>query len=226
MLLEEVIIALDRDEQQAHLTLRWRGGFLSELDVALWHVQTPSIRTDEDTIDLLRRLAVHYPDAVIAGVLNRQGRRTATGLRFTTNRVCSLRTHWSIPRFEPPVRSPAGDLVNIRQAARIIGIAASTLHRWINDGFIAGEQITPGAPWRIRLSGELRARFVDNAPDGYVPMIDATRLLGLSRQTVLQRVKRGELDAVHVCRGRRKGLRIKVPRALPTLFPAQPTDGV
>jgi hypothetical protein len=35
----------------------------------------PPIRTDEDTIDLIRRLAVHYPDAIIAGILNRQHRR-------------------------------------------------------------------------------------------------------------------------------------------------------
>jgi biotin operon repressor len=34
--------------------------------------------------------------------------------------------------------------------------------------------------------------------------------LGVSRQTVLQRVKRGELQAVLVRQGRRKGLRIKV----------------
>jgi hypothetical protein len=49
-------------------------------------------------------------------------------------------------------------------------------------------------------------------------MQDATRLLGVSRQTVLQRVKRGELDAVLVCHGRRKGLRIKVIRDQPDLF--------
>jgi hypothetical protein len=36
------------------------------------------------------------------------------------------------------------------------------------------------------------------------------RALGVSRQTVLQRVKRGELEAIHVTRGRQKGLRIKV----------------
>jgi DNA invertase Pin-like site-specific DNA recombinase len=225
-LLEEVIIAIDKAAQQAHLTLRWRGGLLSELDVTLAGVHTPAIRTDEDTIDLLRRLAVHYPDAVIAGIFNRQGRRTATGLRFTVNRVCSLRTHWHIPRFEPHTRPPEGDLVNIREAATIVGIAPSTLHRWINDGFIGGEQLTPGAPWRIRMTTELRARFVEAAPDGYVPMIDATRLLGVSRQTVLQRVKRGELHAVHVCRGRRKGLRIKVPPALSGLFECQPSAGV
>ena len=225
-LLEEVIIAIDKDAQQAHLTLRWRGELLSELDVTLGGVHTPTIRTDEDTIDLLRRLAVHYPDAVIAGIFNRQGRRTATGLRFTVNRVCSLRTHWHIPRFEPHTRPPEGDLVNIREAATIVGIAPSTLHRWINDGFIGGEQLTPGAPWRIRMTAELRARFVEAAPDGYVPMIDATRLLGVSRQTVLQRVKRGELHAVHVCRGRRKGLRIKVPTAFFGLFECQRSAGV
>jgi hypothetical protein len=35
---------------------------------------------------------------------------------------------------------------------------------------------------------------------------------------VLQRVKRGELDAVHVRAGRRKGLRIRVSAAADDLF--------
>jgi hypothetical protein len=45
-------------------------------------------------------------------------------------------------------------------------------------------------------------------------MLEATQPLGVSRQTVLQRVKRGELDAVHVRRGKRKGLRIRVINAV------------
>ena len=111
-----------------------------------------------------------------------------------------------------------GELVSIKQAAKILDIAPSTLHRWLNDGFIPGEQITPGAPWQIRITEELRARFVEQAPEGYVPMQDATRILGVSRQTVLQRVKRGELDAVHVYRGKGKGLRIKAVDDHPDLF--------
>ena len=95
-----------------------------------------------------------------------------------------------------------------RESSTQLGLAPSTLHRWLNDGFIAGEQITPGAPWRIRVNGELRSRFVENPPDGYVKMFRAMKLLGVSRQTILQRVKRGELKAVHVYRGRSKGLRI------------------
>ena len=92
------------------------------------------------------------------------------------------------------------------------------MHRWVNDGFIPAEQPTPGAPWQIRLTDELRARFVEHAPDGYLPMLEATHALGVSRQTVLQRVKRGELDAVHVRLGRRKGLRINVTQADNALF--------
>jgi excisionase family DNA binding protein len=209
-LIEEVIVTVFRDDKRAHLTLRWRGGLLTEVDVDLPRSRPATVRTDEDTIELVRRLATHYPDTVIAGILNRQGRTTATGLRFTANLVGNLRRHWKIPRFESLAESPEGELVNVRQAATILGIAPSTLHRWLNDGFVAGEQITSGAPWQIRLTEELRNRFVEQAPDGYVTMQEATKRLGVSRQTVLQCVKNGKLDAVHVYRGRRKGLRIKV----------------
>ena len=74
----------------------------------------------------------------------------------------------------------------------------STIHRWLDDGFIAGEQVTPGAPWQIRITDELRSRIVEQAPPDYLPMLEATMKLGVSRQTVLQRVKRGELQAVLV----------------------------
>ena len=225
-LLEEVIIAVERAEFRAHLTLRWRGELLSELDVPLPRSRPAPIRTNEETVTLLRRLATHYFDAMVAGILNRQGRRTATGMRFTANRVGSLRTSWQIPRFEPDSQRAEGDLVTVHRAAEILGLAPSTVHRWLNEGVIAGEQLTPGAPWRIRVTDDLRSRFVETAPDGYVPMIEATHRLGISRQTVLQRVKRGELDAVHVRLGRRKGLRIQVPEALPGLFDRQSTDGV
>ena len=92
------------------------------------------------------------------------------------------------------------------------------MHRLLNDGIIAGEQLTPGAPWRIRLTDDIKARFSPNAGEGFLPMREAMRALGVSRQTVLQRVKRGELEAVHVVRGKQKGLRIKVIHRQANLF--------
>src|SRR5215467_4585459 len=75
-LLEEVMVAVDRPQHRAHLTLRWRGGALTELDLCLPRSQPRGIRTDEDTLSLLHRLAALYPDDVIAGILNRQGRKS------------------------------------------------------------------------------------------------------------------------------------------------------
>ncbi len=218
-LLEEVILHLKRAEGHAHLTLRWRGGAITALDVPVPRFKPMGPRTDEDTISLLRRLAALYPDEVIAGILNRQDRKTATGERFTANQVGSLRRYRNIPRFQPSsAEPPTGELVSIRKAAQILGMNTSSIHRWLADGFIAGEQVTPGAPWQIRITDELRARIVQQAPPEYLPMLETTMKLGVSRQTVLQRVKRGELQAVLVRQGRRKGLRIKVVDQQPALF--------
>jgi hypothetical protein len=207
----------DHPDPHAELLLRWKGGIISELTVPL-HRPQPSIRTDEDTIDLLRRLAVHYPDAKIAGILNRQGRRTARGLSYTASRVQSLRYHWNIPCHQPTDQPQEGELLNVSAAATQLGIAPSTLLRWLNDGFVAGEQVTPGAPWRIRLTDQLRGMLVDDAPQGWLALHHASRALGVSRQTVLQKVKRGELEAVLTRTGRRKGLRINVSTPADTLF--------
>jgi DNA invertase Pin-like site-specific DNA recombinase len=221
-LLEEVMIAVDRETYSSHLTLRWRGGCITELDLSLPRSKPHGLCTDEDTISLLRRLAVHYSDDVIAGIFNRQGRKTATGERFTALSVGGLRRYRNIPKYKPSEEPPSGELLPIRKAAEVLGVYPSTLHRSLNEGFIVGEQVTPGAPWQIRITDELRARFVEQAPPGYLPMVEATVKLGVSRQTVLQRVKRGKLQAVLVTKGRRKGLRIKVVDNHPNLFETIP----
>ena len=120
-LIEEVIVKVERDKSAAHLTLRWKGGALTEIDLALPRTRPATVRTDEDTVALVRRLAVHYPDTVIAGILNRQGRKTARGHRFEGNRVSSLRRHWNIPCFEPKAdrrRRRAADHQERRDRAR------------------------------------------------------------------------------------------------------------
>ena len=113
-LVEEVIIKVERNKAAAYLALRWKGGALSEIDLALPRSRPATVRTDEDTIALVRRLAVHYSDAVIAGVLNRQARTTAYGHRFDAGRVGNLRRHWQIPCFEPEAEQASGELLTIK----------------------------------------------------------------------------------------------------------------
>jgi hypothetical protein len=145
-LIEEVIVKVERDKSAAHLTLRWKGGALAEIDLILPRKRQATVRTDEDTVALVRRLAAHYPDAVIAGILNRQGRRTARGLRFEGNRVSSLRTNWNIPCFVPQADAAEGELMTIKRAAIAPGVAPSTIHRLLNDGIIVGSRSHPVRP--------------------------------------------------------------------------------
>ncbi len=49
-------------------------------------------------------------------------------------------------------------------------------------------------------------------------MKHAIKRLGVSRRAVLQRVKDGKLETVHVRKGRHKGIRIKVLDDQPGLF--------
>ena len=217
-LLDDVVITADDTSRTARLLLHWKGGLISELTADLPRPKPP-YRTSEDTVSLIGRLAAHYDDSMITKVLNQQKRRTATGMSFTPANVATIRKRHGIP----PCHSgnapdPDGEVMSVGQAAAELGITASTLYRWLNDGFVPGEQITPGAPWRIRLTGSIRNLVADDAPAGWVPVQVATATLGVSRQTVLQRVKRGELRAVHIRAGRRKGLRIELPAAQDGLF--------
>jgi excisionase family DNA binding protein len=207
-LITEITLTVKEEPRRAEIEILWEGGARSELEVRLWRRGAKRTCTPEDTIELIRRLAEHHPDNQIASILNKQGLRTGTGLLFSEPRVKHVRQQNSIPAAPPP--DPASGIFTIKQAARELGVAETTIYRWLRAGLLPAEQITPHAPWRIRLTDEVRARFVPDVPDDYLPLDQAAKRLGCARQTVLHKVQRGELHAVQVMSGRRKGLRIQV----------------
>jgi DNA invertase Pin-like site-specific DNA recombinase len=215
-LVSEIVVTVRRPENIADVEVFWEGGARSEVSVRLIRRGGESLRTAEDTIELIRRLAAHHPDPQIAAILNRQRRRTGTGLPFTEARVKGARQRAGIPAAPPP--EPDSEIVTIQHAAAELDVSTSTIRRWLREGLLPAEQTTPHAPWRIRLTDEVRARFAPHVPDGFVALDDAARLLGVARQTVLHKVQRGELRAVQVTQGRRKGLRIQVSGADAGLF--------
>jgi excisionase family DNA binding protein len=210
-LIREVVVTVHARQRRADVEIAWEGGARSELQVKLNSRGPETRRLGEDTIELIRRLAEHHTDQQIAAILSRQGYRTGSGLPFTEARVHGARFRAGIPA--APAPDPESELVTIQQAAAQLNVSTHTVRRWLDQGLLPGEQAMPGAAWRIRLTDEIRARFVPDVPDGYVPLTEAAKALGCARQTVLHKVQRGELRAIHVINGRRKGLRIEVPDA-------------
>ncbi|HTR94172.1 MAG TPA: recombinase family protein, partial [Trebonia sp.] len=158
----EIAVTVHADTRIADLAITWQGGAATELAMPMNKIGSRLTQgTSEDTVSLVRRLAERYDDATIAAILARQHRRTATGLPWIRTRVTSLRFQHRIPvhQAQPTNVTPAAEdvlVVPINKAEKILGVGRHTLYQWLRDGFITGEQLTPGAPWHIRIDQALR----------------------------------------------------------------------
>ncbi len=211
-LIEEVQL---RTEERHHaVRIVWKGGAVSEREVVRgkpgWATRTP-----QDTVALVRELAREFDDAQIARILNKQGRRSGLGNPFTQQSVTSLRGHHGIPKSPKPIANdPVAGPFTADEAARELGVTMSTVHRWLREGVLAGEQLTPGAPWRIVLSAEVRKRLSGGeVPEGWVGLSEAARRLGVSKSQVAYWVKTGKLNAVQTTVGKRHCWRIDIDSA-------------
>jgi excisionase family DNA binding protein len=211
-LIEEV--QLRTEEERYAVRIVWTGGATTEREVvrgpAGWAQRTP-----EDTVELVRKLAPEFDDAQIARILNKQGRRSGRDIAFTTAAVTSLRGKNRIPKCSKKVvTDPRHGPFNAEEAARELGVTMSTVHRWLREGVLAGEQLTGGAPWRIVLSEEVRERLCGgDAPAGWVGLSEAARRLGVSKSQVAYWVKSGKLAAVRVTVAKRRCWRIDTESA-------------
>lgn len=207
-------IQLTTQEERYLVRIVWKGGATTD-DYVPRHRAGAGHATSEDTIDLVRKLAEEFDDAQIARILNKQGRRSGLGNPFTKSSVMSLRGKNRIPACSKKLlRDPREGPFTADEAAAELGVCMSTVHRWLRDGVLAGNQATPGAPWRIVLTDQVRQRLVGgDAPRGWVGLAEASRRLGLSKQRVACLVKTGKLPAMRTKVGDRRCWKIDVSSA-------------
>ena len=103
-LLDEVNVSVCRDhtDAQAELVLRWKGGAITDLRVPIRRKPPNLLRTDEDTVDLVRRLAAHYPDATIAHILNGKAAAPPAACRSPPVGCSRCATTTTSPAIQPP----------------------------------------------------------------------------------------------------------------------------
>jgi len=209
MLLRAAIqeVQLTKIDRDVTVKILWAGGAVTEQIVHLPKVRSKR-HTSLDIVELVRQLAKKFTDDQIARILIRQGHKTATGLTFNAHKVANLRRNYGIPRYKKP-KGQQPKSYTAQQAARILQVSVPTIHNWLNAGFIKGEQLTKGAPWEIFLTDEdIKRLTAQDAPEGWLPLSQAAKELGVSKQTVLNWVKSTKLEYIYVTKGKKKGLRI------------------
>ena len=135
--------------QEIHLLLHWKGGDHMEVVVRRRRKGEHRWTTDTNTGDLIRNLARYLPDELIAGLLNRLGKKTGKGNSWTKSRVCSFRSSHGVAVYRKGERQERGELI-LSEAAERLSADPATVRRLIRSGVLPARQACKGAPWIIR----------------------------------------------------------------------------
>ena len=147
--LKEIVVFV-RDHR-IRLVLHWQGGDHTELEVGKNQPGSHRWKTDLEIERIIRVLARLMPDAGIAGLLNRLGKRTAKGHSWTRNRVCCFRNDHQIPVHEEGERQSRNELT-LEETAKRLAVSTMTVRRLIKRKVLPATQICVGAPWVIQES--------------------------------------------------------------------------
>jgi excisionase family DNA binding protein len=209
-LIETVVVTVLPDESIVKAQVYWQGGEITVVEVPKGKTGIHRYISDPELVELIRFLAQDFSDQQIVRILYRKGLKTPKGLSFTAHHVASLRRNYNIKK-GPKVPVGGEDIYSAEEAAERFGVTRSTVIRWVEAGLLRGSQLTYGAPWRIQVTDEdLNKLKPSDMTTGWLTLKKAAFVLGVSQQTVLQKLKSGQLEGVRVRTGRRSAWRIHV----------------
>src|SRR5262244_2357958 len=144
---QEVLVNEAAAAETLQFMIHWQGGSHTSFDMPKpqWGIAE---KTAPETIELIRQMAVRYSDEEIARVMNKHGRRTGKGNRWTKNRVAAARRRYVINGHRRPCPDP--EVFSLQQAARYCGVSSTTIKRLVASGLLKRDQVAPWAPWEIK----------------------------------------------------------------------------
>ena len=145
--LKEIVVT--SEAETIRFVLHWQGGDHMQAEFPKIRTGRHRYVTDEDVVEIVRKLARIEPDARIASILNRNRRHTAHGQSWTARRVCSLRRNHEIPVYREGERQDRGEMP-VSEAATVLGVTPTTVLRLIRQKRLPATQPCQGAPWSLR----------------------------------------------------------------------------
>jgi excisionase family DNA binding protein len=159
-------IVVRTEDNRLHAMIHWHGGDHTARDVATkvrgrWR-DIGEAGAEAETAALITALVRMMPDASIAAVLNRLGRRTVGGLSWTAARVQLFRNDHHLLAYHEGERNSRGELM-LDEVAQELGVSKMTVIRMIHAKTLSAHQVCPGAPYVIRRQ-DLELPGVRSAP--------------------------------------------------------------
>jgi DNA invertase Pin-like site-specific DNA recombinase len=145
--LDEIIVTHDEATDTLRFTLHWAGGTHTALEMPKPRSGVGQATALED-LELIRRMAGRYGDDEIARVLNKLGRRTGKGKRWSQERVATARRNHGIAGQTRAAPDP--EILSLGRAAKEFHVSDTTIKRLVASGLLTVAQVAPWAPWEIR----------------------------------------------------------------------------
>ena len=219
-LLERVVVLAAPGAERLQAQVHWKGGEQTQIEVARGKTGLHRYVSDPELVELVRTLAREFSDDQIARILSRKRLQTPKGHAFKPYHVSNVRHSYGIAK-GPCIPVQAEDVYTAEEAAELLGVHRSTVTRWVEVGLLRGRQITDAAPWRIQVRPADVARLKPTDADPtWLPLKGAAQVMGVSQQTLVQKLNSGELEGVRVQTGGRTAWRIHLP---PGTYDNQPT---
>lgn len=145
-LIEDIIANVDDVTGEIDLLVHWKGGRHTKLR-APKPGRATQMRTDSNTLEIIRDMTGNWTDEDIAACLNRMGKKTATGKTWTSLRIASIRNANGIP--SPGAINKNSEYLTITQAAEKLEVTNHVIRCLIRQNILSATQVAPGAHYKI-----------------------------------------------------------------------------
>jgi len=157
LLVKEIWVKKTSADKKLEVIVHWQGGVHTPYELPRrWQRKKSADPANNQlsTEELFQRLSLVCEDKQIARILNRI-EYVAKGLEnhgsWTEFKIRELREQYGISEFSHEAYSQKR-LVNLRTAAKQLGVSKDTVIKMIKLGLIEGNQIIAHAPWEIAVS--------------------------------------------------------------------------
>lgn len=147
--INEVIVNFNEEKDVLNFILHWKGGCHTEFEMPK-PVAGVGQKTSLEDLEIIRKMAFRYGDEAIARVLNKLGRKTATGKRWNESRVGTIRSKYSIAGHIHTINDP--DILTLGQSAKYLNVSRTTIKNLVANGVLKKDQVVSWAPWEIKKS--------------------------------------------------------------------------